>query len=131
MATEAKVSIQIPEAEVRAHITTAVGQALSKNKDSFVKAIVEEALNKPQSPYNRSTPLEDAVKKLVREESQAAVTAWVESHRGLIQERVKAALASNDYANAIAKAVCDSALNNVYATVGATVTLVRRESSED
>lgn len=131
MATEAKVSIQIPEAEVRAHITMAVGQALSKNKDSFIRAIVEEALNKSQSPYNRSTPLEDAVKKLVRGEAQAAVTAWVESHRGLIQERVKAALASNDYANAIAKAVCDSALSNVHATVAATVTLVRHQSTDE
>ena len=103
-------------------IQTAIHEALGRNPEELVEAIVKTALNcktdengkvNSSSYENRYNFLEAIVKKAIREEAKKALDEILNEHRDKIRDAVKKQLMAGKGASKIAVAVIDGIANDL------------------
>ena len=100
-----KIDEKSLEALIKGQITAAAAEALSKQSTYLVSELVRYALNAKQNSYDRHTIFEDTVHKMIREEAQAAIAAWIEEQRPTIRKLVHDAIKRKD--NGLAQKIAD------------------------
>jgi hypothetical protein len=94
-----EVFVKLDQAQVKeavdASVRMAVTEALGRNSDALVKAVVDAALNEQTSNgYNRTTAFRAALDRTIRDEAQRAVDALLEAERprihAVLRERITA-----------------------------------------
>lgn len=92
---------------IKAHVQTAVMQALLPHSERFVRELVETALlrkddnlgsNRYKKENEKITVLEDMVRNIIAQEAEKAIKEWAESHRAQIAEQIKRAINTQGFA---------------------------------
>lgn len=111
------MSIKLPkgavEGVINAHIQAAVFEALGKDPDRLIQAVVHKAMSAKQDHYNRTTIFEDTIAQEIRNVALEEFKAWLEENRPKIREQIQAKLKTLK----IAKLICESLTENIVVSV--------------
>ena len=89
---EQQIVMKVPEEIIDAQVRSAVAQALGKNADVLVRAIVDRAISKKQDNYSRTTIFQDELDKMIRAVANESLAEWLEELRPEIRKQVRATL---------------------------------------
>ena len=116
---QVSISQESVQAIIKAHVQTAVMNALKPHSEQFVRELVEKSLltkaeNSEHNRYKRDsekiTILEEITRKMIADEATAAIKEWAESHRAEIAIQIRKSLASSKMANKFALSMVESML---------------------
>jgi len=106
---------------IKAHVQTAVLQALMPHSEKFVREIVEQSLlhkpenhdmNRYKKEHERVTQLEIMVRQIIAKEAETAIKEWAESHRIQIAEQIRKSIAAQGFAKKFAMSMVESMLQS-------------------
>ena len=92
---------------IKAHVQTAVMQALLPHSERFVRELVETALlrkndnsdvNRYKKEHEKITVLEEMVRSIIAQEAEKAIKEWAEGNRTQIGEQIKKAISAQGFA---------------------------------
>lgn len=83
MVTKANVSVDVTDA-IQAHIQGAVADALGKDPDALVRAVVETALGEKARSYEKTTIFQKAVNKMIRDAAEEEMRRWLGERKAVI-----------------------------------------------
>ena len=89
---EQQIVMKVPEEIIDAQVRSAVAQALGKNPDVLVRAIVDRAIEKKQDGYSRTTIFQDELDEMIRAVAKESLAEWLEELRPEIRKQVRATL---------------------------------------
>lgn len=104
---------------VQARIEAEVAAALAKDPELLIKGIVKTALLKKKDQYSRTTVVQDMIQRMIHDEAQEAIKAWVEENRPMIRARVNKALTlrHSEHLDSFANAVMEGLAENLRVSV--------------
>lgn len=104
---------------VDARIRQGVTEALGKDPETMVRAVVDAALSEKPGSYGRETFLQAAVKDLIQKAAQDSLRQWVVENQELIRARVAERIAGKkaDLPDRIADSVIEALQKSVTVAV--------------
>ena len=111
------LSIKLPkgaiEGVVNAHIHAAVFEALGKDPDRLIAAVVSKAMSAKKDHYNRTTIFEDTISQEIRDVALEEFKRWLEENRPKIRDQIRAKLKTLK----LAKMICEGLTQNIVVSV--------------
>ena len=85
---DVKACVSVPREYVEEQIRLAIMQALSKDTEAVVKALVDSALSTKKDSYSKETVLQVAYNNMVREAAVEALKDWIAETQPVIKAAV-------------------------------------------
>jgi hypothetical protein len=80
--------------ETQAQVQAAVVEALARDPEELVQAVVDMALSEKRNSYDRATIWQTQVHKMIRDAAQEAFREWLVEQRPLVAKAVRGKLES-------------------------------------
>ena len=116
----AEITMQVPKEIISAHVAAAVMEALGKDPDALIKAVVDEAMRTKKNSYESDTIFLSGVKELIRQEANTVFKDWLEQKRPIIQKAILTRLKREEagFINTVADKLVDGMASSFYVSVG-------------
>jgi hypothetical protein len=92
MSADTQVVMKIPPEIVQASVKAAVVQALGKDPEALVRAVVDAAMHEKTNSYDRTTIWDSKVNAAIRDVAAEAFKEWLDEQRPMIRAAVRARL---------------------------------------
>lgn len=109
-----EVKMQLPSDLIQAHIRMAVVQALNKDNDKLVEAVVRAAMMEAapdRYTHRDKTKLQVTIEEMIREEAKKVFQEWLDTNKKMVREAFLARL--NKTPKKFVEAIADEFLSSM------------------
>jgi len=82
-------NVKLEEDMVKTYIEKAIAEALGKNPEVLVQAVVKEAMSAKRNSYDHKTIFQSAVEGMIREAAKEQFKLWLETQKDKIKKALQ------------------------------------------
>jgi len=120
-----EIKFEVPKEIITTHVAAAVMEALGKDPEALVTAVVNEAMRQKKNSYDSDSVFLSGVKTLIREEASAVFKTWLDEKRPIIQRAITKRLRGEE--GTFIETVADKLVNGLASSFYVSVSLQTKE----
>jgi len=86
-------NVKLEEDLVKTYIEKAIAEALGKNPEALVQAVVREAMSAKRNTYDRKTIFQSAIEEMIRQAAKEQFKLWLDTQKDKIKKALQERLA--------------------------------------